>query len=101
MSNHNKGEIHDNDPSTFHILEACFTKVNERESDSSPSWFLDLGSSHHVSSDKFVFYLVKTTNGPKSPMQEVTNVTRIENVAIRLPSGEVQHINHVLYSLGV
>lgn len=65
MSNYNEDEIHDNDPLASHILKACFTKVNEIEFDSSPSWFLNSSASHYVSSNRYVFSSIKTNTDTK------------------------------------
>ena len=90
--------------STSQVIDAYIAEVNSTVSKtSSPSWYLDSGASNHVSGDPTVFSSLIANRGTKitSVGGQGHDVTGIGNLAIRLPNGEIQKINHVLYSLGI
>jgi hypothetical protein len=82
------------------MVEACLAKTNMIEDTSNPAWYLDSGTSNHITGDKSVFSSLQNSQGQKvrSAGGHGHDVTGVGNVAIQLPSGEIQSINHVLYS---
>ena len=62
--------------------------------------FLYFRASYHISGEKEVFTTIRASSGTCINMigGQCHNVTGIGNVAIKLPSGEIQKIEHILYS---
>ena len=86
------------------VIDAYIAEVNSTVSKtSSPSWYLDLGASNHVSRDPTVFSSLTSNRGTKitSARTQDHDVTGIRSIAICLPNGEIQKINHVLYLPGI
>ena len=73
-------------------------KENTNGEGTNAAWYLDSGASNHTTGDRSVFSSLYDTRGQKlrSVGGRGHDVTGIGNVAIRLPSGEIQSINHVL-----
>ena len=90
--------------STSQVIDAYIAEVNSAVSkNSSLSWYLDSGTSNHVSGDPKVFSSLIANMGTKitSAGGQGHDIIGIGSIAIRLPNGEIQKINHVLYSLGI
>lgn len=83
-----------------YIIEVINTK---KFPSSIAPWYLDSKASNHILRDATIFSSLQPSTGTHviSAGGHSHDVTRIGNVAIRLPLGEIQKINHVLYSLGI
>lgn len=70
---------------------------------SSSSWYLDSGATHHVSGDPNVFSSISPTSGSqiKSAGGQSHDVTGVGNVDIQGLSGEIKTISFVLYTPGI
>ena len=85
-------------------VDACYVQVNMMETNhSNMPWFLDSGASHHVSSEREIFTSLRASSGTRITTTggQGYNVMGIGNVAIKLPYGVIQKIEHVLYSPGI
>ena len=85
-------------------VDAYFAQVNMTETQQiKHPWFLDSGASHHVTGERQVFTTLKPSSGTRITTAggQGHNVMGIGNVAIKLPSSEIQKIEHVLYSPGI
>ena len=83
------------------VVGAYLAEVNVLDSKiSTKAWYLDSGASNHVTEDSSVFSSLSLSSGIKiiSAGGQSHDVTRVGNVAIRLPTGGIQKISHVLYS---
>ena len=97
-------ETQGDEGSTSQVIDAYIAEVNSAISKtSSPSWYLDSGASNHVSGDLTVFSSFTSNKGTKitSAGGQGHDVIGIGNVAIHLPNGTIQKIDHVLYSPGI
>ena len=86
------------------MIDAYLAEANV--ADSSPllkQWYLDSGASNHVSGDPSVFSSLSPRSGTRitSAGGHSHDVTRVGNIVIRLPTGEMQQISHVLYLPGI
>ena len=96
-------ETFDKEFSTLNV-DTCYTKVNISKAEHKKvPWFLDSGASHHVLGDHDVFTSMRTSSGTRITTVggQGHHITSVGNVAIKLPSGEIQMIEHVLYSPGI
>ena len=86
------------------VIDAYLAEANTVESSSSlKQWYLDSRASNHVSGDPLVFSSLSPRSGTRitSAGGHSHDVTGVENIVIRLPTGEMQQITHVLYSPGI
>ena len=89
----------DDEFGTVQNVDACYTQVNMMETNhSNMPWFLDSRASHHVYGEREVFTNLRASSGIRITTADGQghNVTSIGNVAIKLPCGEIQKIEHVL-----
>ena len=82
-------------------MEAYLVEVNSVETRSMTLWYLDSRASNHVLDDLSVFSSLQPSSGLRITGGQGHDVLGIGNVAIRLPNGEIQIINHVFYLLGI
>ena len=97
-------DAHQEDFGTLTNIEACYVEVNMTEVIHTPiPWFLDSGASHHVLGEREVFMSMKESSGTTitTARGQSHHVTTVGNIAIKLPSGIIQKIENVLYSLGI
>ena len=96
-------ETFDKEFSTLNV-DTCYTKVNISKAEHKKvPWFLDSGAFHHVLGDHDVFTSMRTSSGTRITTVggQSHHITSVGNVAIKLPSGEIQMIEYVLYSPGI
>ena len=100
------GQVHNVEEPTEDLLadqvvDACLVELNMLEvPQSSSSWYLDSGATHHVSGDQNVFSSISPTSGSqiRSAGGHSHDVTGVGNVEIQCPSGEIKSISFVLYT---
>ena len=83
------------------VIDAYLTEANIADSSPLPKqWYLDSGASNHVLGEPSVFSSLSPRSGTyiTSAGGHSHDVTGVGNVVIRLPTGEMQQISHVLYS---
>jgi hypothetical protein len=96
--------IPEDDSYASQVVDAYLAEVNNVDTTpSSTSWYLDSGASNHVSGNSSVFSSFSQSSGTKitSAGGHTHDVTGMGSIAIRLPSGEIQKISHILYSPGI
>ena len=83
------------------VIDAYLAEANIADSSPLPKqWYLDSGASNHVLGDPSIFSSLSPRYGTRitSASGHSHDVTGIGNIVIRLPTGEMQQISHVLYS---